>query len=216
MSSIQSKVGASTRVEAKLIRDREVPRSWQIRNMTRRGYIWGTLANAGAKAFTKITGIPTVTSELQARVQRLPDHLYAEYDQLGMLLMERILTGKITPGEAQQELETFKDTHGYWVNYGVVGRRVVTDTGVAFLVDDWEDDTTDITTMNFHASGTGVVAEDQTDTDLGAESTGVTDRATGTKSQPAANQLRSVGTQAFTGGAAITEHGLFSVVTESV
>ncbi|NIP93596.1 MAG: hypothetical protein GWO24_09115, partial [Akkermansiaceae bacterium] len=32
--------------------------------------------------------------------------------------------------------------------------------------------------------------------------------------QPAYNQLQTVGTQSFTGSAAITEHGLLSVITE--
>lgn len=104
---------------------------------------------------------------------------------------------------------------GQRVNYGVVGRRYVTDDGVAFLVDDWDDDSTDITNMNYHASGTDNTAENQTDSDLGAEATSVTDRVAGTKSQPAAYQLRSIGTQSFTGSAAIVEHGLFSVITES-
>ena len=104
---------------------------------------------------------------------------------------------------------------GSVVNYGVIARMVVTDVGVGFLVDDWDDDTTDITTMNFHACGTGVGAEAAGDTALGTEATLITDRATGAKSQPAANQLRTVGTQTFTGAGAITEHGLFSVVTES-
>jgi len=104
---------------------------------------------------------------------------------------------------------------GSVVNYGVIARMVVTDVGVGFLVDDWDDDTTDITTMNFHACGTGVGAEAAGDTALGTEATSITDRATGAKSQPAANQLRTVGTQTFTGAGAITEHGLFSVVTES-
>jgi hypothetical protein len=49
---------------------------------------------------------------------------------------------------------------------------------------------------------------------LGTESTTVLNpdstRATGTKSQPAANQMRSVGTVSFDGSAAITEHGLFT------
>lgn len=104
---------------------------------------------------------------------------------------------------------------GTVIDHGVLGYRVVTSAGVGFLVDDWDDDTTDITTMNYHASGTDNTAENSSDTALGAEATTVTDRATGTKSQPAANQLRSVATQAFTGTAAIVEHGLFSVVTES-
>lgn len=104
---------------------------------------------------------------------------------------------------------------GTKIDYGVLSRRVVTDTGVAFLVDDWDDDTTDITIMNFHASGTDNTAENQTDSALGAEATTVTDRVAGTKSQPAANQLRSIGTQTFTGAGAIVEHGLHSVITES-
>lgn len=104
---------------------------------------------------------------------------------------------------------------GSVVNFAVIARLVVTDVGVAFLVDDWDDDSTDITNMNFHACGTGVGAEAAGDTALGTESTTITDREEGVKSQPAANQLRTVATQSFTGSGAITEHGLFSVITES-
>ncbi len=98
---------------------------------------------------------------------------------------------------------------GSRIDYGVVGMRVVTNAGVAFLVDDWDDSTTDITLMNFHDSGTGGTAENATDTTLVTQA-GPTTRATGTKSQPSANILRSVGTIAYTGTLAITEHGLFS------
>jgi hypothetical protein len=108
-----------------------------------------------------------------------------------------------------------RQADGTVIDYGVLSYRVVTNAGVAFLVDDWDNDATNITDMNYHASGTGTAAENATDTALGTEATSVTDRATGTKSQPAANQLRSVGTQTYTGTAAITEHGLFSTATES-
>lgn len=97
---------------------------------------------------------------------------------------------------------------------GLLSTRLITDTGVAFLVDDWDNDATDITTMHFHGCGTGVAAEAQTDSALGTESTTALNpdstRATGTESQPAANQLRTVGTLTFDGSAAITEHGIFS------
>ena len=99
--------------------------------------------------------------------------------------------------------------NGERVDYGVLGMRQVTDVGVAFLVDDWDDDTTDITAMNYHDSGTGGTAENQTDTILVTQA-GPTTRATGTKSQPSANILQSVGTIAYTGTLGITEHGLFS------
>jgi hypothetical protein len=81
---------------------------------------------------------------------------------------------------------------------------------VAFLVDDWDSDAQDITTMNFHGSGTGVVAEAVGDTTLGTE---VETREAGTKSQPAANQLRSVATHTYGATFAITEHGLLSAST---
>jgi hypothetical protein len=98
---------------------------------------------------------------------------------------------------------------GSFTDYGAVGMRVVTDAGVAFLVDDWDDDTTDITTMNYHDSGTGGTAEAAGDTVLVTQA-GPTTRATGTKSQPSANVLRSIGTIAYVSTLAITEHGLFN------
>lgn len=103
---------------------------------------------------------------------------------------------------------------GTKVDYGVLSYRAVTDTGVAFIVDDWDNSATDITNLNYHGCGTGTNAENQTDSALQTESTTILNpdstRATGTKSQPAANQLRSVGTLTFDGSGAITEHGLLS------
>lgn len=97
---------------------------------------------------------------------------------------------------------------------GLLSTKVITDAGVAFLVDDWDNNVTDLTTMNFHGCGTGAAAENVTDTALGAEITTALNpdstRATGTRSQPAANQYRSVGTVTFDASAAITEHGIFS------
>lgn len=104
---------------------------------------------------------------------------------------------------------------GRIIDYGVLSYRLVTSAGVAFIVDDWDNSATDITDFNYHASGTGTGAEATGDTALGTEATTITDRATGTKSQPSANILQSQATQSFTGSGAITEHGLFSVVTES-
>jgi len=96
-------------------------------------------------------------------------------------------------------------------NLGLLSARVITDAGVAFLVDDWDAGgaTNDITLMNFHDSGTGTGGEVAGDTDLGTPA-GPTTRATGTKSQPAANQFRSVGLISYSGTLAITEHGIFN------
>ena len=103
---------------------------------------------------------------------------------------------------------------GRRVSYGVVSYRLITDAGVAFLVDDWDNNGQDLTTMNFHGCGTGATAEAVGDTALVTESTTALNpdstRATGTRSQPAANQYRTVGTLTFDNTAAVTEHGIFS------
>ena len=105
-------------------------------------------------------------------------------------------------------------TNGSIEHLGLLSTKVITDAGVAFLVDDWDNNVTDITNLNFHGCGTGTVAEAVSDTALGAESTTALNpdntRATGTRSQPVANQYRTVGTLTFDAAAAITEHGIFS------
>jgi hypothetical protein len=69
---------------------------------------------------------------------------------------------------------------------GLVCTRLITDAGVAFLVDDWDNNAEDITNMNFHGCGTGTNAEVQGDTALQTESTAALNpdntRATGTRS----------------------------------
>jgi hypothetical protein len=104
--------------------------------------------------------------------------------------------------------------NGERIYYGTVGYRVITNAGVTFLRDDWNNNAQDFTTFNFHGCGTGATAEAAGDTALVTESTTALNpdstRATGTRSTPASNQFASVGTVTFDASAAITEHGLFS------
>lgn len=97
---------------------------------------------------------------------------------------------------------------------GLVSTKLITDAGVAYLVDDWDGGANVIDNFNYHGVGTGTTAEAVGNTALVTESTTALNpdstRATGTKSQPAANQARSVGTVTFDNTAAITEHGIFS------
>lgn len=105
--------------------------------------------------------------------------------------------------------------NGEKTDYGVVSRQVVTDAGVAAIVDAFTN-TFELETFNYHGAGTGTTAENASQTALITESTTALNpdntRATGTQSQPSANIYRSVGTLTFDGSAAITEHGLFSDV----
>jgi len=90
-----------------------------------------------------------------------------------------------------------------------LGSGLVTNAGVAFLADDWVDASQEITNMNFHDSGTGTVAAAVGDTALGTQA-GPATRATGTKTNPTAPEVRTVGTIAYTSTLAITEWGLFN------
>lgn len=97
---------------------------------------------------------------------------------------------------------------------GLLSTKVVTDAGVAYIVDDWDGGSNVIDNFNYHGCGTGTNAEAAGDTTLQTESTTALNpdntRATGTKSQPSANIARTVGTVTFDASAAITEHGIFS------
>lgn len=150
------------------------PKGWGLKNRLRLGHWWGILSTRLAKALTRLTGIPTITSELEIIVCRVDG------------------------------------TREY---YDVVSRRVVTAAGVAFIVDAW-DNTVELEMMNYHGCGTNSTAEAAGDTALGAESTTALNpdstRGTGTKTQPAANQLRTTGTLVFDNTVAVVEHGLFS------
>lgn len=97
---------------------------------------------------------------------------------------------------------------GSSLDLGVIGKRSVTNAGVNFLVDDWDGGGNDFSLMNFHDSGTGVTAEAVGDTALGTPAGPA--RVSGTKSQPSANQARTIATIAYTATLAITEHGIFS------
>jgi hypothetical protein len=97
--------------------------------------------------------------------------------------------------------------NGLVVPKGILSFDSVTDAGVAFMVDAFQN-TTEIETFNQHDAGTGTGAEAVGNTTLGTPWGGA--RVAGTQSEPAANQYRTTATIPFTGTFAITEHGLFS------
>lgn len=125
---------------------------------------------------------------------------------LGLLLVPPKAGVVWLEGELRQRVIRYTPSGKRIEDRGVVGRRCVTNAGVAFMVDDFDNGVTDITLFNFHAHGEGAVAEDVGDTALGSE---VDTRVAGTRSQPSANQYRSVGTITALAPRTITEHGLF-------
>lgn len=151
----------------------KAPLMWRLRNAP--NYWDGTLRVWLAKTVSKLTGMPTITSELRLKKYR---------------------------GD------------GSVVDYGVVGRKVVTTAGVNYLVDAFQN-TTELENLKYHAFGTGATAEASGDTALVTELTTqyATDntRPTGTTTEgAAANVYRTVATLDPDADVAITEHGVMS------
>lgn len=120
---------------------------------------------------------------------------------LGIAVFTSELRGRLIKGNGQ--------TH----DLGVLSYRVVTNNGVAFIVDAWQN-TVELENMKYHGVGTGGTAEAAADSALVTESTTALNpdstRATGSLTESAANAFQTVGTVTFDGSAAITEHGIFS------
>lgn len=103
---------------------------------------------------------------------------------------------------------------GSVLDLGVISCRVVTDTGVGFIVDAFQN-SVELENMKYHGFGTGSNAEAAGNTALHTELTTqyASDnvRPTGSTTEGAtANIYRTVGTLSPDATVAITEHGIFS------
>ena len=100
-----------------------------------------------------------------------------------------------------------------WLHYGLASVRVVTDVGVNFIVDAFQN-LTELENMKFHGIGQGSNAEAAGDVALDAELTTQYNpdntRATGSTTEGAsANIYRTVGTNTVDAAVGIEEHGIF-------
>lgn len=105
--------------------------------------------------------------------------------------------------------------NGQTLDYGLATVRVVTNAGVAFVIDAFQGTAT-LSTMRYHAFGSGTNAESVSDTALQTEFTTeyATDntRPTGTQGESAANSYRTVAmfVPDGSGNLAVNEQGIFS------
>lgn len=105
-------------------------------------------------------------------------------------------------------------TEPYWIDLGVISRRLVTDAFVNELVDQLQASTGQIANFSWHASGIGITAESAGDTALGSE---VATRSDGSQVEGAtANIYKTVGTINYSGNFAITEHGVFNASSAGI
>lgn len=97
--------------------------------------------------------------------------------------------------------------------YGVVSKKVITTTGVGFLVDAWQN-SVEMENMKYHGLGTDNTAEASGQTALITELTTQynpdSTRATGSTTEASATVFRTVGTNTVDASAAIVEHGILS------
>ena len=100
-------------------------------------------------------------------------------------------------------------------DFGVVSEKLVTNAGVAFIVDAFQN-LVELENMKYHGYGTGTTAEAQGDsalvTELTTQYAADNTRPTGTTTENAANIYETVATLSPDSGGtlAITEHGVFS------
>ena len=108
---------------------------------------------------------------------------------------------------------------GKTTDLGIISMRVVTDAGVAAIVNAFLD-TVELENFKYHGIGIGTANESTADTALGSELTTEyatnNTRPTGTTAQGASsNVYRTVATNTLDGSAAITEHGIFNQAANS-
>jgi hypothetical protein len=173
------------------------PLGYTLRNRLRLGFLKGWFAKHAVIPVANAFGVMCGIGELSLRKRTW----YNEIEREHFVALRR--DGKL------EEAEAYALTRTYWIDYGVVSYRVVTNAGVGFIVDAFQN-LVELETMNYHGIGTGNNAESASDTALQTESTTALNpdniRATGTQSEPASNQYRSVGTLTADAAIANTEH----------
>lgn len=118
-----------------------------------------------------------------------------------------------TPGElffaSQLDARVLRNDSGEVLDVLDLGSGLVTTAGVNLMATDWNaaSDNQVLKLANYHHSGTGTTSPVIGDTTL---ETAVDSRATGTQSNPASGQYRTVATCTYSTSRAVTEWGLFT------
>lgn len=185
---------------------RKPPRRWTLQNLLhnrRRSAGQLTAAHLAGRLF----GITTCVSKLSGQVYRADWSRLAPWE---IVKLKELLASNHSLFDLPRHFG------GQVIDYGVLGRRVVTDAGVAFMVDAFQN-LVELENLKFHGFGTGTTNEAASQTALVTELTTeyATDnvRPTGTTTEGAtANIYRTVATLSPDSGGtlAITEHGVFS------
>lgn len=142
--------------------------------------------------------------KLFSKIRRFLRRRPHQVSNIGVVEMSSTLSAKVTRVNGKIE------------NLGIICRKKVTDVFVAYLVDSLQNSTTSpMDIFKFHDSGIGTTAENKTDTTLETPCGDARDEGTLTEGA-SANIFRTVAEHAYGAAKAITEHGLFSALTDGV
>ncbi len=206
--NLQSSLRMSGRLATRVIRGPKATLSWRTKNAMRWSYISGWLGEKLVVPAARASGIATAQGSLAIRARVMSPEERASYAALAERLANT--DDQLEHDEIQRRMSDFV-SHVPWKDYGVVGRRSVTNAGVTYMRDDFNNNagSADITNFKHHASGSSSTGENVTDTALGAETP--ESRTLGTQGTGAGtNTYVATGTITYAGARAIVEHGLFS------
>lgn len=182
---------------------------WRMRNMvTRRRELPRVAAMA---VLGRVSGVISIESRLQAMTYRRP---------VGLNLFDASRLRALLDANVDVR-ELARCFGGDVTEYGTLSRRVVTDAGVGYIVDAFQN-LVELENMKYHGFGTGGTAEGASQTALVTELTTQynpdSTRPTGSQTESAANIYRTVATLTPDAGGtiAVTEHGLFSAASAGV
>lgn len=108
-------------------RGQRAPVSWRVRNAMRKSYWQGWLANRAAKTLSALTGIPTMTAELEAMLIR-KDGTKVNYGVVGYRVVTTAFVNFVTD-QLQTETSVFGDFKFHDSGVGTTAENI-TDTAM--------------------------------------------------------------------------------------
>lgn len=166
----------------------EAPMGWKLRNTLRRSFLGGWTKFHLAKAFSRVTGIPTLGYKLRL-VHILPDNSRVDYGIVSYKV--------VTDAGVDYIIDAF------------VADPSTTSLGTSETPER-------VGKFNYHALGTGTNAEDVSDigmqTELTAPDYTIGERTAGNKSEgDTTNEYRTQATTQVAQAVAVTEHGIMNL-----
>lgn len=119
---VQGSVSMGGKLGVKVIRAPGPGMAWKLRNALRWGFIWGLMTTLWAKAFSALTGIPTLTAELRAVLIRA-DGSRVNYGVLSRRVVTTAFVNFVVD-QLQTETSVFGDFKFHDSGVGVTAENV--------------------------------------------------------------------------------------------